>query len=442
MPTADTQVTIIEGLPPSDPWVISELDTNLKNLALARLAALGASQGKILRTQTAVLNEQVKQLESMSANAGKLASDLETSPVLDASGKVLISDPAVVSDLVGRSPSSLTASEVDRLIQFTSNLSNSSPPVNLGGRTYVSVVVGEPPTEKTIQAPLEVYPLGLNLLNTDFIQPFTCYASDRDSNGVVLYRMFDQDKREIDISSVSSLADTTDKFVFDAYRLNGLTYIPHDYIGSPPARADVVTLYRNVVTGDLTLASPSGSQSISNAVGFVVPASQNEIYYWLGQACGERLIALYEKLKADGITPPDPDVVQWKYHDGAITGGGVVSYPPAVISKFDAGIPDGSVIQDIDDKKYYLITRRVGIGDGKSVVEVDLLDAFALKLSKEVIVKMRGQYTEKIANATQRTTEQQLFLNSLLQKQNYHFDAATNVLKAFGDLVNRLAGLV
>lgn len=442
MPTADTQVTITEGLPTSDPWTISELDTNLKNLALARLVALGANQGMALRKQTAVLIEQTNQLDSLSATAKEMSTGTKTALVVDNAGKILITDPAIVSDLVGRDPTTLTSSEVDRLIQFTANLQKSSPPVNLGGRDYVSVTVDlGNPTNNVIQAPVQFVigdPFVTGVAN---IQPFVCYIG-KDSSGKLKYRMVDEKNINISISSVSALTNPDAKFVLDAYRLNSIIYRPIDFVGSLPATASPAALYRNALTGELTLINSLGKLPANGAEGFVLPANKDEIAYWFGQAALDRLKKTYQTFSTDGIKlPTEPDSVQWTYADSSFSGGGFTAYPPLRGDPTSSSIPVGTIVQDSVGDRLHLIYGRVGTNN--KFIEIKYVgDPFVLNIGKDGLVNIRGQYTEVITRATQRTTEQQLFLNSLLQKQNYHFDAATNVLKAFNDLHNRQAGLL
>jgi hypothetical protein len=132
-------------------------------------------------------------------------------------------------------------------------------------------------------------------------------------------------------------------------------------------------------------------------------------------------------------------MVEWKFKD--FSGGGFASYPIVEGDPTSASFPVGSLVQDSTTKKIYAITARVG--NVNSFFEIETVKSpFVFFFSQENIVKLRGQYTEEITRLTQRTTEQQLFLNSLLLKQNFHLDAATNVLKAFNDLNNRQAGLL
>jgi hypothetical protein len=456
MPSSDTQVTITEGFPVSDPWIISELDTNLKNLALARLVALGANQGAALRKQTAVLNEQTNQLDALSATAKDVGAGSKTALVVDDSGKILIRDANIVSDLIGRDPAKneISVSDADRLIQFTSHLASSAPPVNLGGKTYAELTVssGSPPADIKMQVPVVLWPNDPNNDNSSAFQPLVYYVNkspDGTLNGVI-YSSVGANAVKLTVNKVSfpSVADTS--FVYDAYKINiGTTANPNyevvpvkNVFGTFPAASSSDVLYRDLSTGTLRLIGPtSTNRTYTNAQGFVIPSSKDELYYWFGQAASARLAATTTQFTNDGIKlPVDPNAVQWKYAASTnFTGGGFAYFPITTGDPTSVSLPINSLVQN--NGKTYLITGRTG--SANSYIEVDLVGSpIVLVLSQDNLVNIRGQYTEVITRATQRTTEQQLFLNSLLQKQNYHLDAATNVLKAFNDMTNRQAGLL
>lgn len=445
MPGQETQVTITEGMPLNDPWVITDIDSNLKNLALARLAALGANQGAVLRVQTNVLVEQTRQLEAMQEFTATLASGIATALVMDSSGTVLVSDPNIVSDLIGRTPSSLTTFSADRLTAFTSNLANSSPAVNLGGRPYAEVALT---SGAKIQVPVVLWSDDPNNANSSTLEPYVYYlnkASDGTMKGVI-YDVVGGSKVKLSVSSVNFISFPDKNLVYDGYKLtvNGVSkvYGVQNVIGSFPTTTASDILFRDISTGTLRLVGPSSPNiTFADPQGFVIPSCEDEIYYWFGQASADRLPKTNTQFATDGIKlPVSADAIQWKYAAGSnFSGGGVAHYPIAEGSPSNVNLPVGSLIKS--DGKIYLIT-------GKSATasiytEVTFVGSpFVLKLTQDNVVNIRGQYTEKITKATQRTTEQQLFLNSLLQKQNYHFDAATNVLKALSDLNNRFAGQI
>ncbi len=445
MPGQETQVTITEGLPVNDPWVITDIDSNLKNLALARLAALGANQGAVLRVQTNVLVEQTGQLENMQEFTATLASGAATALVMDSSGKVLISDPNIVSDLVGRTPSSLTTFSADRLTAFTTSLASSSPAVNLGGRPYAELALT---SGAKIQVPVVLWSDDPNSANSNSLEPYVYYlnkASDGTMKGVI-YDVVNGSKVKLSVSSVNLISFPDKNLVYDGYKLtvNGVSKVfgVQNVIGSFPTTAASDTLFRDISTGTLRLVGPSSANiTFTDAQGFVIPSCEDEIYYWFGQASADRLPKTNAQFSADEIKlPVSPDAIQWKFADSLnFSGGGIAHYPIAEGAPGNLSLPVGSLTKS--DGKTYLITGKST--SSSTYAEVTLVGSpFVLKLTQDNVVNIRGQYTEKITKATQRTTEQQLFLNSLLQKQNYHFDAATNVLKALSDLNNKFASQI
>ncbi len=443
MPNMPSSVTITEGFPPDSPWIIDELDTNIRNYLLGILANKGANEGAKLSKQTQVLVEQTNQLETLQEFTVELGAGIRTALVMNSSGSILVSDPKVVSDLVGRTASSLTPTEVNRLIEFTANLANSDPAVNLGGQTYVKVGIGVPPDEEFIQVPLRVWTSNPDSI-TD-VQPFVCYAYV-DNSGKVSYRVCDENKVNIKIASVTTLAKPDAIHVYDAYRIGDKVFQVQDFITGVPSRPTTAggTLLRNATTGQLVLVTDTGTINNPDASGFVIPANQAEITYWFGQAAGARLISTEAQFVSDEIRlPVEPDTFQWKYKDTHFAGGGFAIYPPISKAPADKSLAIGNFVQDPSDsqKRIYLITGKVGTTN--IYVEVEKVgDPFVLQLTKDTIVNVRGQYTEKITVMTQRTTEQQLFINSIMQRHNLYFDAATNAFKALADFSGRLANLI
>ncbi len=443
MPNMPSSVMITDGLPPESPWVIDELDTNIRNYLLGVLANKGTNEGAKLSQQTQVLIEQTSQLEKLQEFTVELGAGTPTALVMNSSGSILISDPKVVSDLAGRTASSLTPTEVNRLIEFTSNLANSDPAVNLGGQSYVKVGVGISPNEDFIQVPLRVWNSNPDSI-TD-VQPFVCYAY-ADASGKVFYRIVDENKANLKIASVTSLAKPDVTYVYDAYRIGDKVFQAQDIIGVFPTKSLAAggTLFRNVVTGQLRLATDTGFIDNPDATGFIIPANLAEITYWFGQAASARLISTEAQFASDEIRlPVDPDTFQWKYRDTHFVGGGFASYPPLAKAPTDKSLTIGNFVQDPSDsqKRIYLITGKVGTTNIFTEVE-KVGGPFVLQLTKDTIIDVRGQYTEKITVMTQRTTEQQLFINSIMQRYNLYFDAATNAFKALTDFSGRLANLI
>ena len=449
MPTTKSSILISEGLSPRSPWLIENLDSNFKDYAVANLALSGSKQMITIRTQTNVLNEQTNQLDRFQDYSEKLKAGTETALVLDKVGNVLIDNPNIVSDLIGRQASSLASSDIDRLIDFTADLANSEPAINLGGQAFVAVnvVFGQPAADLTIEAPLRVWSSDPSGIAKADIDPYVCYAY-RAANGAISYRICDRDKADLRIMGVASAPVPDKNLVYDAYRINTgsvsnpvyKTFVPQSISGAFPTSQTPETLFRNVFTGELRLVGPSQPNiAYIAAQGFIIPATQSEVNFLFGQAGAKRLQDASAQFTTDEIKLPAPDTFQWKYKD--FPGGGFADYPPRKALPSDINLAVGSVIEDSGTGKLYFISgREAGIN---KFVEVEKVGSeFALKLSTDKVLDIRGQYTELISRATQRTAEQQSFLNSLVQKFNLFSDIATNILKTLADSESRLSNSI
>ena len=454
MPVNTSSVLISLGFPPNSPWLIENLDTNFKNFAVARMSTLVAQQSQSIQTQTNVLTEQTNQLEDIQDYSLKLKAGTETALVMDRNGNVLENNPSIVSDLIGRPVSSLTSADIDRLIDFTTDLTNSVEPVNLGNGPYVSVTVriGQPATERAVAAPLRLWntdPVGIP---TNDLEPFVCYAF-RAQNGTFSYRICDRDKNNLSVISVASLPLPDKSFVYDAYRVDTgtatspvtKTFVPQNTSAAFPTSQTTETLFRNVFTGELRLVGPSqASIPIIRAQGFVIPSSQSDIDFWFGQAAAKRLRAANTQFATDEVKIPAPDTFQWKYLN--FEAGGFAAFPPQKGSPLDTNLAIGTLIEDsstsnLATPRLYLITGRVG-GVNKYVEVLKVDSEFTMKLSSDSLLSIRGQYTERIGRLTQRTAEQQAFLNSLVQKFNSFNDMVTNLLKVLSDSESRLSNSI
>jgi hypothetical protein len=441
-----SSILISEGFPPGSPWLFENLDSNFRDYSVATLALRASEKSITLKTQTNVLNEQTNQLERFQDFALKLKAGTETALALDSSGNVLIDNSKIVSDLIGRQASSLASPDIDRLIDFTADLAKSVPAVNLGGQSYVAVTVrvGQPASDQVIAAPLRVWSTDPSGIATTDLEPYVCYAF-RAANGDITYRICDRKKANFTVSSVSSLPVPEKNLVYDAYRVNTgtvinpvyKTFVPQSISGAFPTSETPEALFRNVFTGELRLVGPSQPNiGFVAAQGFVIPASQSEVNFWFGQAGATRLRDATTQFKTDEVKLPAPDTFQWKYKD--FEGGGFADYPPRKGTPSDVSLAVGSLVEDSGTGKLYLISGRV-TGVNKFVEVEKVGSEFLLKLSADTLRDIRGQYTELISRATQRTAEQQLFLNSLVQKLNLFNDMVTNLLKTLSDAESRLS---
>jgi hypothetical protein len=323
-------------------------------------------------------------------------------------------------------------------------------PVNLGNEPYVSVTVriGQPATERSVGAPLRLWNTDPTGIAASVLDPYVCYAYLA-QDGTFSYRIVDSTGTNLPVVSVASLS-VANNVVFDAYRVNTgtaanpvfNTFVPQNVSGSFPTSKTPETLYRDVFTGSLRLVGPSqASIPMLSAQGFVIPSSQSDIDYWFGQAAAKRLRAANTQFATDEVTIPAPDTFQWKYAN--FEAGGFAAFPPKKGSPLDTTLAIGTLIEDSNTSnlatpRLYLITGRVG-GVNKFVEILKVDSEFTMKLSSDAVVSVRGQYTERISRLTQRTAEQQLFLNSLVQQFNIFSDALTNILKVLSDGESRLS---
>jgi hypothetical protein len=158
-----------------------------------------------------------------------------------------------------------------------------------------------------------------------------------------------------------------------------------------------------------------------------------------------RSAQLQTQFSTDALPNVPLDTVQWRVTaPGARNGLTGYSGPVQSLSSTLTLVttqPIGTLIKTELGVTYRVTQPSVfGLPAGLEVVELVPPPNRFIAPSDDTLRSIRSQYADKIVIATQRSSQQQLFINSILQKFNYHFDAATNVLKAFNDLSNRMAG--
>jgi hypothetical protein len=72
-------------------------------------------------------------------------------------------------------------------------------------------------------------------------------------------------------------------------------------------------------------------------------------------------------------------------------------------------------------------------------VDVDLNKRYILSLSDEERQTVISQFGDKVVTLTQRSSQQSVYLNELMQKMTLFLDAASNAMKALTDNENRIA---
>lgn len=460
-----TSVAITVGFPEAAPWVINNVDKSLENLAVAKLASLGEKQEILLKTQIGVLNQQAKNIEDLQRGFGELDFSVFGKFVQDATGKVLISNPDVVSDLVGKTFDQIAAGEpedISRLIQFSSNLANNVSPVNLSAQIFVSALFSDGGPIRTGTFPVEVVTSFPDASNA---QLYVCYYNKNTDTYRIFARGLDGNVavNQFPPTTPLPLQTPAKEFAYDAYRItyqvDGQTFTkilrPQSYSGTNPPNTGSITLYRDVSNGTLVLKGVEGNNKteINTAEGFVIPESDAEVRFWLGQAIWPRVSAMFAAFVKDEIKFT-PDTVQWKDTKFNVTG--FAPYPVRDLTGQPINIATGEFLVNPalvpgtlikrQDKYFRVDSVTVSSSSGGipasyrgSFSEVTLLDPpFKLKMTSDDVKDIRSQYSEKLVQATQRSSEQQLFVNSLIVKRNYYYDAVSNVLKSFFDLRSRM----
>jgi hypothetical protein len=457
-----TDQTITEGFPVGNAWTIGNLDQDLVNLSIARFVSLATSQSGKINSQVQTLLAQATNLEAMKDKSAALPTDYLVPFASDQNGNVLISDPLVVYDLVGATVSQLasSASDVDRLINFTQGLANNSTNLNLGDSVVYKVSYTVPGGNGSGAFNATGY------FETTIIDPGTDTSTLAANH---LYKVSGSDKFYLNVTvqggatkvasvGSASVASPVPSYVgFDAYRIDvknsagiwesrvmaATSYV--DLAVNPKPSVD--TLYR-WPDGTVKVINPSGQVLESrNEVGFVIPASDSQITNWLGQASFDKLQAKLKEIAADGVTfdLTNKTTIQWTSSDSSATG--FAKFPAKSFSTLDDLKNDSSLkVGELasvgsTDVKYFV---KSGTGSGLatfSQVTLDPAKAFQLIATSQDLMSLKGAYADLILKLTQRSSEQQLFLNQMINQQNYQFDSATFVLKALTEMQQKLANI-
>jgi len=178
---------------------------------------------------------------------------------------------------------------------------------------------------------------------------------------------------------------------------------------------------------------------------FAVPISSAEYQTWLTAAATARANEITKLFSQYKLSPITGDTIQWQVVTSS--GSGTTFYGPTPVPTTNRlkETVKNSVVLDPDGKYYWIKTASTP-GVDAVAVEVKPLTPVNQPLifapSTDTLREIRSRFSEAVLQITQRNSAQQLLVNSLLVGYTYHFDAAANVLKAFSDLRNRLAGNV
>lgn len=178
---------------------------------------------------------------------------------------------------------------------------------------------------------------------------------------------------------------------------------------------------------------------------FAVPINMDEYQNWLMAAAATRANTITQLFSQYKLSPISGDTITWQVVTASGNGTTFFGGTPVPTTNRLKETVKNRVVLDPDGKYYWI--KQPAVGNTNAVaVEVKPLtpvdQALIFAPSTDTLRDVRSRFSEAALQITQRNSAQQLLVNSLLVSYNYHFDAAANVLKAFSDLRNRLAGNV
>ncbi len=154
----------------------------------------------------------------------------------------------------------------------------------------------------------------------------------------------------------------------------------------------------------------------------------------------ERSKAAIDMLKGDEISNFSYDSVAWrKIGDESFK---YAKLPIVSILSKDLQstvLPSGTIVRTEKDELYYIKSPKVGTVDA-SYERVEIGASFFIAPDEIILAGIRAKYGDQVTVATQISAKQGLYINELMQKKTLHFDVATNILKMFSDLHNKMAG--
>lgn len=430
-----SDIIITNGLPADSPWILANTDTsrldeaNLINLAVGQLALLGASQGATLQIQTGKLKELVGSVDKVNAQLDLLSSVNSTPSSWSGNPADIGFPPESIGWKVPAS-TSLTANDialVDKMITATSKIFDTN-----------SLYLNEFDVVKFKYS-----------LNINGIDQF--YVSSPIIGG--RFELFSPDPPTIDSVIISD-----PNFVGPIE--NGQIF---SFIRDTSGTGSYVYLSGNF----LLISEPI--ENVSDY--FVIPQSNNQLqnYQMLvsGNSAGKKSVEIAIEssnlLKStvelapntlpqtDPPTDPPPsnainmaidpgtafDMAKYTTENSTVL---YAAYPPMKVKVIDSSVlvaaNVGKVVLTDNNVSEYIYTDKYRVIQS---VKISTTEPFFYKPTNDQIINWKGQYAEKIIVITQRSSDQQLFVNNLAQKYQYAFDAATYVLKAFTTMLNSAA---
>ncbi len=453
-----SDITITNGLPDDAPWIFANTDTsnldqtNLINLAVGKLALLGASQGQTLQTQTGVLKELVGSVGIVNDVLTSLGSGWggETTNLGFPAESIGFTNFGVYVTFREGFPRPIPPDTYANMISATEKMNQLGVQFggfdaysytlhgSFGGAYLERLVLTRPPYVGTITSTASVGAVSLStvMLGAKF-------ANLPLADGQVLL-----------------LTGPDDAPTFPGFPNEPKTFTYVYYSGS---------LYRENFNFQGT--------RIGTLTGMAIPSTAAELSNWELQAKNTNnlggvssaqlsinntasLTSTFELAPRTNTSPADSDAILLGIVDAsslsydmarykAIGSNNEVflayqPYPPTVVSALN----DSSLLITANVGKVF--EQKIGSNSRTAIITADnygrisFMDVsettkYVSKASSDEILKWRSQYAEKIIIITQRSSDQQLFVTNLAQKYQYAFDAATYVLKAFTSALSSTA---
>ncbi len=493
-------VVISAGFPEDRPWVIENTDENVINKAVASLADLASNQSVEMQKQVGVLREQVEAVDAIKDKIAALPTGYLVPIAQDAAGVATLTDVMAISDLVGRDIKGLSMAEIDRLIAFTDALLKNSMPVDLTiGDVYKVTEPSSPPNPGSTEPPpspvsgtFEAVYLregndGFSLAGLERERLYRNVDDNPIKSGTFKLSAWSDNPpytRDISYSAAGvvvqtevaanaiydgvrlDIRDASGKWVTVGGQLNTHYGRPFPVDGPFPSGPGYY-FSKSEKTGELSVYRLNGTTpeivsplNVRNVVGFVLPESNNELVNLIGRASATRLTAKLEEISGDGIQFELTDKTTVEWTNTLTSSKGYANLPPVAATSWaamevDVKIKAGDLVKLVETKPgetqptttYYVKGGTYKNADGSVTknwfieVTVDETKAFQLIPTEQDVINLRGAYGEKALQLGQRSTEQQLFLNQMINKYNALHDAATFVLKALSDLARRLSNI-
>lgn len=408
-------IIITEGI--KEPWELKGTNYDkpeeivLANLAVGQLAFIGSAFGKYLSTQatvTAELADAVNKVRDRSAEVSSLFSNWNpTSPKLD-----LIMLPqgpyTPVPGIVDLNDGVM--SQVDKLV-IANNLIAANELAN------------------TFTAPFN---------STDKPNIFPCtYTFGPTSDGKTITGLSfgtqiaigDQVMPDFQLYYKMSGATPDESRVYVNY--GGVEYEAKNFktMWVPNTQADI-----DFFNNQLSLVGPAkNSRVLTDTTQLVpVPSETNST-----PPSGS------DTMQQPAVTMEIP-ITEADFLEFKLDGGGYFYYenPASKIPLYDASTLSanaGGVVRLEDGSYRYVVPTLTQNG-----AEYNLIKATPRPCVKNPTNLQKSewlsQYSDKVVRITQRSSEQTNYVNALVQRYNYYFEAATNILKAFTSLWSSLSG--